>query len=121
MVYGEEDVSTINQNRFAMARRIAKKLVVSEGLECEALGTAPVPFVRSIRQSDKTLYLAIPDYVTSETVTRADRVVGDILDNARAEARSLMERNRGALDALVEALVARGTLSGAEGSEARPA
>ena len=54
----------------------------------------------------------LPPHVTEETRELADEQVVQLLDEAYAKAHDLLEKNKGAYDAVVDSLVKQGTLSG---------
>jgi len=110
-VYGEEEVSTINHGRLAMARRIAAKLVVSEAMEGDGF-VGNLPLATAAQQGDRQLFLDLHSWLTPSTHERADRVMASLLEGAYREVRELLSRNRAALEALEGALMEEGTLSG---------
>ncbi len=113
LIYGADEMSTIHQRRLVLARRIAAKLVVSSGM---APGPEIGPRALSAPRpgGGRAVAQLVPRFVPPSAAVAADDRMAALLAAAYAEAGALLARNRGALDALVEALLARGTLDGDE-------
>lgn len=112
IVFGVDEMSTINQRRLVMARRIVQKLMVSSGLE-PADGIGP----RSLtipQRSGRATKQVVPPRVTIDTYETVEAAMEKKLHVAYSKAMDFMERNRKAVSALTDALVAKNLLSGDE-------
>jgi cell division protease FtsH len=124
LTYAADDRSSLPAPRLAQARTVANKLVVGAGLvPVEALAS-PAAAAAGTGPAPGALALPVPgpsglNYSIPSSLSDADRgVVGAAvqaaLDEGLARATGLLTRNRGALDALVGALLSRSSLDGAE-------
>lgn len=69
ILYGRDEMSTINQRQLIMARRIAQKLVVSGGLS-DAAGLGPSPITHPVPMGD-TLGQIVPARVSTSILSVA--------------------------------------------------
>ncbi|KAK9823015.1 hypothetical protein WJX81_007049 [Elliptochloris bilobata] len=115
LVYGLDEVSTINQRRLIMARRIVTKLVAAA-----AMSDAPVVGPRTLTQpydmGGRTLLQVFPRRYTNEMQYGANVEMERLLNEAAGNVRALLQRNRAALDVIVSTLTVKGagSLSGDE-------
>jgi len=113
ILYGFEELSTINERRLVLARRIVAKMVVSSAMsDNPAIGprTLSVP----VAVGDKTLVQYVPDRISGYTHEIAESEMYKLLNGGHREAKALLERNRALLDHVVEELMERGQLTGTE-------
>ncbi|KAL4447504.1 hypothetical protein ABPG75_004723 [Micractinium tetrahymenae] len=112
LIYGPEEMSTMQQRRLIDARRIVQKLVVSAAMTPNpAIGprTISVP-----RRFGSSLMQAVTRFVPSELHSEADREMEALLAEAYATVKQLLVRNCAALDSLMAALLEKNTLGGEE-------
>lgn len=111
LVFGADEMSTMQQRRLVDARRIVQKLVVSAAMTPNpAIGprTISVP-----RKFGGTVMQAVTRFVPSEVHNDADREMELLLAEAYTASKGMLSRNRAALDSLMEALLEKSTLDGA--------
>ena len=110
--YGEDELSTMQQRRLVMARRIVTKLVVSTGMSPgDVIGPRTLSTPKS--SGGRALAQVVPKFVSDELQDEANVRMKAMLKTAYEETKTLLVRNRKALDALVDALMAEDTLDGA--------
>ena len=110
--YGEDELSTMQQRRLVMARRIVTKLVVSTGMSPgDVIGPRTLSTPKS--SGGRALAQVVPKFVSAELQEEANVRMKAMLKTAYEETKTLLVRNRKALDALVDALMAEDTLDGA--------
>lgn len=113
LVFGADGLTTMQQRRLVLARRIATKLVVSSAMsDSKVIGPRTVSTPRS--QGTRAIVQLVPRFTSPAVQKEADTVMGQVLAEAYSAAKDMLERNRSALDALADALMAKDTLSGNE-------
>ena len=111
--YGEEELSTMQQRRLIMARRIVTKLVVSTGMSPgDVIGPRTIASPKST--GGRALAQIVPKFVSPDLQDEANKRMKAMLEAAYQETKTLLARNRKALDALVDRLMAEDTLYGDE-------
>lgn len=109
--YGEEELSTMQQRRLVMARRIVTKLVVSTGMSPgDKIGRRTLSIPRS--QGSRSLAQVVPKFVSPDLQAEANNRMKTLLEQAYEEAKTMLTRNRDALDALIDELMEQDTISG---------
>ena len=109
--YGEEELSTMQQRRLVMARRIVTKLVVSTGMSPgEKIGRRTLSIPRS--QGSRSLAQIVPKFVSPDLQAAANERMKYLLEESYEEAKAMLQRNQGALDALIDELMKKDTISG---------
>ncbi|KAK9808335.1 hypothetical protein WJX73_003265 [Symbiochloris irregularis] len=103
LVYGPEEMSTLNQRRIAMAREIAAKMVVASGMSNTPMLLGR-PMAHTVRMGN-ALHHVVPPRMTSNTIQPADQEMHIMLNAAYDNALGLIEGNRAAFDAIVAALL----------------
>ncbi|PRW60288.1 cell division isoform B [Chlorella sorokiniana] len=112
LIYGLDDMSTMHQMRITDARRIVQKLVVSAAMnENPAIGPRTISVPRRV---GSLLMQAVPRYLPTELHTVADQEMERLIEEAYDEVKAMLQRNRTALDILIEGLVEKSTLDGDE-------
>ncbi|KAK9821639.1 hypothetical protein WJX74_002762 [Apatococcus lobatus] len=109
LAYGLEEMTSINQGKLVLARRIVQKLVASAALNDE-LGPRTLAYDSGIKGRRK--YLLVPETFTYATHYQADQLMERLLNQAYSEAKALLQRNQAALDLLINLLQERMTLEG---------
>ncbi len=111
--YGEEELSTMQQRRLIMARRIVTKLVVSTGMSPgDVIGPRTIASPKST--GGRALAQIVPKFVSPDLQDEANKRMKAMLEAAYQNTKTLLARNRKALDALVDRLMAEDTLYGDE-------
>lgn len=105
LVYGQDEMSTINQRRLVMARRIVQKLTVASAMT-DNPDIGPRTISTPIRRGGKALKQLVPNRITHNTHVAVDQHMQGMLDEAYAVVKAMLERNRAALDLVVERLIA---------------
>lgn len=114
LVYGSDEVSTLRHDKLHWARRIATKWVVYENMEnVDSIGPRQLTY-RLYELDEEDVAYVTPNHITPEVHAAADRAIEHVMQREHEEAAQLMKRNRKALDALIDALMDKGTLSGDE-------
>lgn len=109
--YGEEEMSTMQQRRLVMARRIVSKLVVSTGMSPgKKVGRRTLSIPRS--QGSRSLAQVVPKFVSPDLQAEANERMKCLLEEAYNEAKTMLKRNSDALDALIDELMNHSTISG---------
>ena len=112
ILLGVEELSSINQRRLMMARRIAEKLVLAGALH-DSGDIGPRILSRKLEGiGSQTLFQVTPWTVTTETHAQADELMGRILNDSYQEVKRILLRNRVTLDKLIEELLANETIAG---------
>ncbi|KAL3160769.1 hypothetical protein ABBQ38_009182 [Trebouxia sp. C0009 RCD-2024] len=117
LVYGEDEMSTINQRRIVMARRIVQKLTVAAAM-VDNPDIGPRTISTPVRRGGKSLKQIVTNRVTYDTHLSADLHMQVMLIEAYAVVKELLERNRAALDLLIEGLI-QATDQQLDGTEVR--
>ena len=111
MTFGPEKVTTGAGNDIERATSMARRMVTRFGMS-DRIG------LMAVGDSDQEVFLGRElvqrREVSEHTARQVDEEVKRILDEAHARARSVLEENRGLLDAIAEALLDRETLDGDE-------
>ena len=111
MTFGPEKVTTGAGNDIERATSMARRMVTRFGMS-DRIG------LMAVGDSDQEVFLGRElvqrREVSEHTARQVDEEVKRILDEAHARARSVLEENRGLLDAIAEALLDRETLDGEE-------
>ncbi len=111
--YGEDELSTMQQRRLVMARRIVTKLVVSTGMSPGAvIGPRTISSPKST--GGRALAQVVPKFVSPDLQDEANKRMKAMLEASYQETKSILERNKKALDALIDRLMAEDTLDGDE-------
>eukprot|EP01025_Chloroclados_australasicus_P056094 TRINITY_DN6893_c2_g1_i1.p2 TRINITY_DN6893_c2_g1~~TRINITY_DN6893_c2_g1_i1.p2 ORF type:complete len:362 (-),score=92.60 TRINITY_DN6893_c2_g1_i1:193-1194(-) len=111
IIYGKDEMSTINQRRLVMARRIVQKMVASTGMtDIEVLSdrTLAMPLHVSVRSLNQFI---LPN-IGNDSVELADLQMEYLLNKAYEGVKKLLEDNRGALDDLIAELLEKDELDG---------
>lgn len=96
-----------------MARRIVTKLVVSTGMSPgDVIGPRTIASPKST--GGRALAQIVPKFVSPDLQDEANKRMKAMLEAAYQETKTLLARNRKALDALVDRLMAEDTLYGDE-------
>ena len=111
--YGEDELSTMQQRRLVMARRIVTKLVVSTGMSPgDVIGPRTISAPKST--GGRALAQVVPKFVSPDLQDEANKRMKAMLKASYQEAKTLLARNKKALDALIDRLMAEDTLDGDE-------
>lgn len=111
LMYGPEGMSTLNERRLVMARRIVQKLVVSNAMtDNPAIGPRTVS--KPARRVGRSIVQAVHRFVTPDMHETVDLEMEGLLNGNYQLVKDMLNRNRAALDALVDALLERNTISG---------
>lgn len=113
VAYGGDEVSTINQRRLVLARRIVTKLVVA-GAMSDDHRIGPRTVSHPIDKGGDRLIQIVPSTVSGYTHEAVEEDMSSLLNTAFLDVQRILARNRDALDAIVEALLERSTLEGDE-------
>ncbi|CAL8467515.1 g7053 [Coccomyxa elongata] len=103
IMYGGDEVSTINQRRLVMARRIVSKLVVSGGMT-DISEVGPRTISAPMRQGSRSLKQLITRRTSCDTLRAVDVEMDRLLNETYADVKAMLERNRDAYNALIHAL-----------------
>ncbi|CAG9461273.1 unnamed protein product [Pedinophyceae sp. YPF-701] len=115
VLLGVDELSSINQRRLVNARRIVEKLVVSEALiGHNGSNAAPRTIARKLEGvgGAKKTFQVVPDTVSGSTHAGCDEQMTALLSEAYDDARAMLVRNRAALEALVDELLEKESLTG---------
>lgn len=113
VVFGADELTTMQQRRLVLARRIVTKLVVSSAMsDSKEIGPRTVSTPRF--QGSRALLQLVPRFTPYSVQHAADERMQSMLSEAYATTKAMLERNRAALDALSQALLEKDTLSGEE-------
>jgi cell division protease FtsH len=109
--YGEDELSTMQQRRLVMARRIVTKLVVSTAMSPgETIGPRTLSIPKS--QGSRSLAQIVTKFVSPELQNEANARMKSLLEESYNEAKVILSRNRDALDALIDELMQHDTITG---------
>lgn len=111
VVYGADELTTMQQRKLVLARRIVSKLVVSTAMDP---GSEIGPRTLSVpkAQGSRALVQLVPRFTPPEVQAAANERMKELLAEAYEETKDMLVRNRAALDALTAALMQDNTLSG---------
>ncbi|KAK9816556.1 hypothetical protein WJX72_001883 [[Myrmecia] bisecta] len=112
LVYGKDGMSTINQRRLVMARRIVQKLVVSSAMS-DNLDIGPRTVSTPRGGGGSSLKQIVLSRVTSETHLSVDQEMEAQLNAAYSSVLAMLSRNQAALDAIMDALLNSDKVDGA--------
>lgn len=114
VVFGPEELTTMQQRRLVLARRIVTKLVVSAAMDkgSEAIGPRTVSFPRD--QGTRALLQLVPRYTPYEVQAQANQRMKALMEEAYETVKAMLVRNRAALDALAAALDEGAVIDGEE-------
>jgi cell division protease FtsH len=113
VIFGPDELTTMQQRRLVTARRIVAKLVVSTGMNSgDVIGPRTLATPRY--QGTRALLQLVPKFTPYEVQKAADERMHDIMARAYEETKAMVSRNRAALDALTAALMEKDTVSGDE-------
>ena len=113
VVYGADELTTMQQRRLVLARRIATKLVVSSGMEQgEEIGPRTLSIPKA--QGSRSLLQLVPRFTPPELQAAANQRMGDLLAASYEEAKAMLVRNRAALDRISAVLMEKNSMSGEE-------
>ena len=94
-----------------MARRIVTKLVVSTGMSPgKKIGRRTLSIPRS--QGSRSLAQIVPKFVSPDLQAEANERMKILLEESYEEAKAMLQRNQDALDALIDELMRKDTISG---------
>ena len=111
VVYGPDELTTMQQRRLVLARRIVTKLVVSTAMDSgEEIGQRTLAFPKA--QGSRSLVQVVPRFTPPELQDAANQRMKGLLAEAYEETKAILVRNRAALDALSEALMKDNTIDG---------
>mmetsp|Transcript_8803 Transcript_8803/g.17518 ORF Transcript_8803/g.17518 Transcript_8803/m.17518 type:complete len:207 (-) Transcript_8803:11-631(-) len=109
--YGEDEMSTMQQRRLVMARRIVTKLVVSTAMSPgDTIGPRTLSIPKT--QGTRSLVQIVPKFVSPELQDEANKRMKSMLEDSYLQAKAMLSRNRQALDALIEELMQNDTITG---------
>ena len=113
VVYGADELTTMQQRKLVLARRIVTKLVVSTAMDPgEEIGPRTVSVPKG--SGGRALVQLVPRFTPPELQHAANVRMKGLLEGGYAQAKEIVERNREALDRIIEALMERDTLDGDE-------
>lgn len=112
MAFGPDEMSSINQRRLVMARRIVQKLIVSGNMDVvDGIGhqTISNPW-----QHGRSKIQVVQPRVTAEMHEVVDKAMEEKLNDAYRRVKELVERNRTAFDELVKVLLKDNVIQGTQ-------
>ncbi|DBA94610.1 hypothetical protein WJX77_012597 [Trebouxia sp. C0004] len=104
LVYGQDEMSTINQRRLVLARRIVQKLTVASAMTDNPL-IGPRTISTPFRRGGKSLKQIVSNRITHDTHLAVDQHMQLMLDEAYANVKAMLDRNRAALDMVIDRLI----------------
>ncbi|KAF8073094.1 FTSH5 [Scenedesmus sp. PABB004] len=117
LVFGVDELSSLHQHKIMMARQVVHKLLNSgfsshpDFEHIRGLGTSYLD--ASMEPSRTTSFITVTDYNQSRSEwVDVDIEMEELLNGAYAEVKAMLSRNRGALDALTDALLASESMQG---------
>lgn len=116
LIYGPDDMSTINEAALTRAREIVSKMVMTAGM-CDVkeinTRTMAYPMESESFLKDATIQF-VPQHISSATMNIADQEMLRLLQEYYAESKRILHENRACLDAIVQKLLEQGTLVSSE-------
>ena len=113
LVFGPDELTTMQQRRLVLARRIATKLVVSSAMDATPeIGPRTLSLPRI--QGSRSLMQIVPRFTPPELQAAANTKMQELLAASYEESKGMLLRNRAALDRLADALLEKDTLTGDE-------
>jgi cell division protease FtsH len=113
LVFGPDELTTMQQRRLVLARRIVTKLVVSSAMDkTPEIGPRTLSLPRI--QGTRSLMQLVPRFTPPELQAAANTRMQELLASSYEESKAMLVRNRAALDRLAEVLLEKDTISGDE-------
>lgn len=114
LVYGVEEMSTLNEDALDRARQVAVKMAATAGMSDDpkiSHRTTHLPKMSGSYLGNATMMYQF-SHVTSETTELVNATASESLLESYLEAKELLSEHRQLLDTVVDMLLAQGTVTG---------